>query len=412
LDFLSAQGGRSGGIIKVAVVSSWFPRKCGIAVYSFDLAKGLKRKNIDIEIICHTGVDPSSHIHPVLNMKYSNWPDELFLELKKISPDVVHIEHEYGLYTLNKDTFFDFSPANSFALADTLFKLKIANIPVVITYHSIYSKMTNEEIEYLKIMTDLSTATIVHEPFQKSAIAGYLKNDSKIFTVPHGTWAGSIIQKNLAKVKQDWEGKFVVGMIGFLEKTKGFERIIKLWSKVVEKTPNALLVIQGNARPGSPTGPIAKHDILNLINKSRATNSIEFYDQYFTWPENNSFISGFDLMVLPYDYASQSGNLAHAYGAGLPVVASDLEGIGSSVRTSKAGILAKSDAQFLNAIIKLAKNNNLRKKYAENSKNYSKKIDWDRVAEKHIEVYHWAIDKVKHSKKLNDLKYINSRTHV
>jgi glycosyltransferase involved in cell wall biosynthesis len=380
------------------------------------LAQALKKSGVDLDIFCHTdGGEPKEpHIHPIIDMKRSDWQDILFHTVELKNPDIIHIQHEYGLYTLKKDQYFDFSPASSFRMAEILFKWQTIRRPVVVTYHSVYSKMTFDEVMYNRYFSELTTASIVHENFQKLSLLNYFgKHEAKnIFTIPHGAWSKQAADKEKVKLEQGWDDKLVVGMIGFLEHTKGFERIIKLWPDVVKKIPNALLVIEGNARPGSPTGLESLNKIVKIIESCPVKKNIKFIRKYFEWPENNQFISGFDVMVLPYLFASQSGNLAHGYGAGLPVVAANLEGIASSVNTSRAGILAKNDPEFLEAIIKLLKNASMRNVFAKNSANYATKIDWLVTAKKHIDVYNYAIQKTNKENKVIVSKFLGKRTHV
>lgn len=400
--------------MKIALISSWLPRQCGIAVYSNDLAKALKKIGVNLDIFCHTdgGRTNESHIHPVIDMRRTDWQDVLYHAVELVGPDVIHIQHEYGLYTLKKDLFFDFAPANSFKLADALFRWQTSRRPTVVTYHSVYSKMTFEEVMYYKYFSSLATANIVHENYQKEALTNYLQSyqSNNIFSVPHGTWSDPNINKEKTKLANGWEDKLVVGMFGFLEHTKGFARIIKLWPKVVAQVPNALLVIEGNVRPGSPTGSSSLAEIANAIENCPAKKNISFVRKYFEWEENNNFISGFDLLVLPYLFASQSGNLAHGYSVGLPVIASDLEGIASSLKNSRAGFLAKTDNDFLDRIIFLLKNPKKRTDFAKNSLSYGKKTDWVVTAKKHLEIYDWAILQQKLS--LKSKKYIDKRVHV
>jgi glycosyltransferase involved in cell wall biosynthesis len=95
-------------------------------------------------------------------------------------------------------------------------------------------------------------------------------------------------------------------------------------------------------------------------------------------------------MIMPYTFASQSGNLAHAFGLGIPVVVSGLEGLKAEVEASGAGIQVppESDEDLKRAIISLILDDTLREKYSANAIRYVKKeISWNNIVKKYLALY-------------------------
>lgn len=407
--------------MKIVIVSTWPPRACGIATYSHDLVSALREKfkHAEIHVICHkdgvkklTGI----HIHPVIEMSKYKWYQVVFVEVQKINPDIVHIQHEFGIYTLKppKESF-GFLPQEAISLADLVFKLNSAKIPTTITYHSVYSIMTYEEVLYYNTVSYLIDATIVHERYQAEKFKSYFKYQPlNIFNIPHGSWPSiTQVDKNVSKKARDWQDKLVVGMYGFFEPTKNFTRIIKLWPEIKRQVPQAHLVIEGEARHGSPKGEIEKTRIIKMVHdpKYNIDNSIELIIKLFNDKENVRVLAGFDLAVFPYRFASQSGNLAHAYSVGLPVVTSDIEGLASSVHDSKAGKIAHIDDDFVIYITQFLKNAKMRERYARASYKYSQNVNsWYKVAQSHMKVYERAMEYNKARRKAK--KYLPNRTHV
>jgi glycosyltransferase involved in cell wall biosynthesis len=93
---------------------------------------------------------------------------------------------------------------------------------------------------------------------------------------------------------------------------------------------------------------------------------------------------------LPYIEASQSGVIPTAYGFKKPVVVTSAGSIPEIVDDGITGfIVPPKDVNALaEAIIKLLKDRELRRKMGENAyKKLKKDLSWDNIAEKTIQVY-------------------------
>jgi glycosyltransferase involved in cell wall biosynthesis len=129
---------------------------------------------------------------------------------------------------------------------------------------------------------------------------------------------------------------------------------------------------------------------LEAVDKSKAKDSIKVITGSFTPERYDKILSSFDLMVLPYSRASQSGNLAHSLALGVPVVATAMEGLKAEVEASKAGIAVppEDDFELEQAIVRLMKNDKLLDRYAKRASKYvTKQIQWSIVAKKHVTLY-------------------------
>ena len=156
-----------------------------------------------------------------------------------------------------------------------------------------------------------------------------------------------------------------------------------------------MLVVAGDARPGSSSGQIYKPKLLKAIEKSKARKSIKVITGSFSPEEYDNILSSFDLMVLPYSRASQSGNLAHAFALGVPCVATAMEGLKAEIETSKAGIAVPpgDDVELMHAIAHVMRHEELRKRYAKNAaKHVTKQLKWSIVAKKHVALYRKLVE--------------------
>ena len=373
------------------MVSSWPPRHCGIATYSQDLVRALRKEGHEVHIVTFKdgGRKGEKFVHPVISirrnreLKKAGWDQKLFKTIARIEPDVVHFQHEYGLYIYEDD--------HSSGLLRSFFKWKVeSEIPIIVTYHSVYTVLDRVEAIYMDVALRLTNAGIVHEEYQKSYLPINIgRVADNVYVIPHG--AKDVVPYKEAKEDYGLKGKKVVGLIGWWEPNKGFERVVKIWPKIRRAVgAKAMLVVAGDARPGSSSGQIYKPKLLRAIERSKAKKSIKVITGSFTPEEYDRVLSTFDLMVLPYSRASQSGNLAHSFALGVPCVATAMEGLKAEIESSKAGLTVppEDDVELMHAIAHIMKHEELRKRYARNAaKHVTKQLKWSIVAKKHVALY-------------------------
>jgi glycosyltransferase involved in cell wall biosynthesis len=381
--------------MKIAWLSSWPPRPCGIATYSEELITALRKAQNDIHVICHPdgGRPGEKNIYPVMNTGVPGWDEAVYDKVQKINPDIVHIQHEYGLYQTSAD--------HASGLFRFLFRLQVqGKYPAVITYHSVYSRLNPMMRLYMDIMQRLVQAGIVHAEYQWMCLHANLgRMVDNVVVIPHGAAAGVSISKIQAKKKLGLEGKSVLGMLGWFTQTKGFDRVLEIWDDLAaELGDNTWLVLAGDARRGDPNQIDYKKKLLYLVEQCVHNDRIKVVQGSFTSEEYNSIMAAFDLMVMPYTFASQSGNLAHSFALGVPAVVSGLEGLKAEAEASGAAVpVSPGDREELKqAILMIMGNAALHKRYAQRASAYvKKKISWSITAKKHMQVYQKAAKSMK-----------------
>ncbi|MGD0172136.1 MAG: glycosyltransferase [Halobacteriota archaeon] len=385
--------------LRVCMVTPFPPRADGIATYSSELINAMESFGHTVYVISHTDENVGGHetqpnVFGIIDISKPDWERVIFRQIMDLKPDVVHIQHEYGLYANAGDY--------GISIIDLLFLLFVARVPTVITYHSVYSTLSREEAIFTSLSLDTVDAGIVHEEFQKIFLPANLgRIPNNVFVIPHGAKtaiAEAVPDAREAKRKSGYEGKKVVLCIGWWEPNKRFEDVVTVWPGVLEQVKNAVLIIAGDARPGSPSGLYYKPKLLKAIRESPVKDHIRVITGAFTPREYDSILSLADLVVLPYDRASQSGNLAHAFALGKPAVVTAVEGLKAEVEASQAGasVPLGSLEDLKAALLLLLRNNELRELFSKRALEYvQKKIGWSIVAKKHILLYEIAMQKEK-----------------
>ena len=377
--------------LRICFVTTYPPRFDGIAVYSNELIKALRQRGHTVYVICnpdrgvggHAGQD---NVFSIMDPEKDGWFKDVCKVIAQLKPDVVHIQHEYGLYDTNGKLNTD--------LLDLLVELNLQHIPTVITYHSVYRTLSDKERLFMNISLQLVDAGVVHEELQKIFLPvnlGWVPQNVKV--IAHGAEvleAGGVPNQLESKKRYGLEGKQVAMCLGWWEPYKHFEDVVKIWPEVAAQAPNAVLVVAGDARPGSRSGTHYKPTLLKAVEESPAKESIVVIQGSFIAIDYLTVENAADVIVLPYDQSTQSGVLAHAFSLGKPVIVTDVGGLMAEVHESGAGVVvSRGDLnQLKEYIVLLLSNKNVREDYARRALAYvERRIGWDYVAGLHQMLY-------------------------
>jgi len=362
--------------MRIAVISTYPPIECGIGTYTQFLTDELKKTENEIIIVSQHGAKGHSTF-PSYNVDDPNPAKNIFDITMKLTPDIVHIQHEYGLY----------GELDGIAILDLIHRFKSSNIPTIATFHTIF-KIPEFRREYiLKIMCRDLDGIIVHE---KSHI-GYLTTiygcePKKIYLIPHGSRLVKPILN--AKKSLNMDGKKVIILFGYFRKTKEFDKLIDIFPQILKKVPEAYLVIAAKARKNefNTYKNYIYERVVNL--PDHVKQNVEILRGQFPQHTFDTILNAADIAVFPYSLGAQSGTLAHALAYGIPVVTSDLPAFENIVKKSGGGYIAKNNVDYINNIVRLLTDDELRQRCSKNVLLYVKnEISWKIVAEKTLAVY-------------------------
>ena len=359
--------------MRVSFVSTYTPDECGIATYTSYLAPELKELNNEIYIISQTG-GCGEKVFPSFSSTDPDLAEKVFEALIKFTPDIVHIQHEYGLF--GKDSGVNVIPL--------LYKLRMAGIPTVVTLHTVYETFTKPQEIICGGILNSADAVIVHQEFQKKALAENIRATAKIHVIPHGVRMIEPVPE--AKGKLGLSGKKVVLIAGYFRPTKGYDRIVKIFPEIMKEVPEACLLIAGKARMQEYSQ--YRDYFLKLIEDSPAKDSILILRGQFPQKTFDAIISAADVSPMPYLLGAQSGIMAHCFAFAKPVVASPLPAFIEAITRIKGGLIADTNEEFADAIIRLLKDEKLYGETSQNIRNYVKNhLNWMKVAEETVKVY-------------------------
>ncbi len=171
------------------------------------------------------------------------------------------------------------------------------------------------------------------------------------------------------------EDEKVLLFFGFIREYKGLKHLLRALPLLREKTDNVKLLVVGDF--GSD-----KEEYMELIKELSIDEMLEIHDGYIPDREVEKYFAASDLVVLPYESATQSGIVQIAYGFEKPVVVTAVGGLPDVVRNEKTGyvVVSKSPEALTNAIVRYFSEGKERE-FRENIKREAYKYSWDRMTE-------------------------------
>lgn len=121
---------------------------------------------------------------------------------------------------------------------------------------------------------------------------------------------------------------------GLIKPYKGLDVLLDAMPRVLSALPHLKLVIAGEVYGD-------KEAYIRQIYDLGIQHAVDAHFRYISDDEVATFFSRSSLCVLPYKSASQSGVIATSYSFGVPVLASDVGGLGEYIIPGETGYLVK-----------------------------------------------------------------------
>jgi phosphatidylinositol alpha-mannosyltransferase len=270
----------------------------------------------------------------------------------------------------------------------SLLACSAAEGPLVGTFHvSTQKKKAIYAIgPILEPIVEKLTARIAVSELARSTLKDHFDTDAVV--IPNGIDGQRYAN---AKISENYSGGHTVGFIGrFEESRKGLQVLIDSLAIVSRFIPDVTYLV---------AGPGKSEDFLKRLNP-QLRSRIKFLG-LLTNEEKMSFLKTVQIYVAPNTGSESFGIiLTEALSAGTAVVASDIPAFKAVLENGAAGdlFINGDSADLAKVLVALLRDDERRKKLAENGKLSAQKYDWQVVAEQIEHIYEMAIssgDKVR-----------------
>jgi len=367
--------------MRIGFVSTYPPIECGIATYTDYLNEALRTLENETFVISQLGAQGQG-VFPVFKAQSQSFASDVYTTSVNMTPDIMHIQHEYGLYGTQRGV----------EIVELILRYRLAQVPVVITLHTVYSELKRDEQIILKHVLDECSAVIVHEEFQRETLLRYFgdmpRMAEKIRVIEHGIREMGPVPD--AKKKLGLEGKKVILLCGYFRPTKGYHKIVDCFSRIAEQDEDAVLVVAGKTR--NVEYDEYRRKLFLQLNESPFVDRIEILRGQFPQHTFDTIISAADVVVLPYEVGAQSGMMAQCFAAGVPVITSDLPAFRIIIERSGGGLVCEKDEDYPETILRALNDRELADGMKKNIRQYvSEKAGWSQIAQQHIDAYHSGV---------------------
>ncbi|HJY46233.1 MAG TPA: glycosyltransferase [Propionibacteriaceae bacterium] len=311
----------------MAIVSTYQPRHCGIAVFSGDLRAALLEadSSLEVEIVSITRGNPHSHPPEVAATIRQNVASDYraaAAELGQANVDVVLIEHEYGI----------------FGGDDGQLVLELANqltVPMVVTLHTVLANPPAERARTLRALCQRAALIFVFtETARRMVVEQGLAELERVRVVPHGApdelteaaWADGVAEDIASSSLKlpSLAGRTVLSTFGLISDSKGLELAIRALPSIVASHSEVLYLIAGQTHPEviQKEGEVYRLGLQRLVHDLGLGDHVWFIDRFLSIDELAMLLARTDLYLTPYRSRDQivSGALTFAVAAGCPVV--------------------------------------------------------------------------------------------
>lgn len=125
-----------------------------------------------------------------------------------------------------------------------------------------------------------------------------------------------------------------------------------------------------------------KQDYMQLIHEAHIEDCVEIIDEYTPDNEVEKYFAACDVVVLPYESATQSGIVQIAYGFEKPVIVTSVGGLPDVVTDGKTGYVVEAGVSevLTEAILKILEEGKA-EELSCNVKQEAYRFDWRRMRE-------------------------------
>lgn len=350
--------------MKISLVST-FKQSCGIASYTEDLATALQEAGHDITVYAErihpNEKEKSSKISFVRIWDRSSFTARGFLGTLagKAKPDVIHFQHEFGLFPNNKEFIL------------TIETLAKQGVKVIVTLHTITAPP--QRLDFFQNLP--SHTNIIYAAHTEASQA--ILSEWDVFNtvyIPHGVTQHEQAAYLRVAAKKQLNCMDMILCPGFVSPSKGHIEILEGFASLVFQKFNWKLFIVGEARDAG-----YQQLLYETVDKYGLSNHVVFYNGF--QESMDKYFMAANVVVLgagkttPF---SASGQLHTALGYNVPVVAKNVP-----IYAGNTGVYYYSTPAELALFVKHAASTSTSDEF----KLLATARNWTNIVQKHLQIY-------------------------
>lgn len=377
--------------LKVAYLSTYPPRECGIATFTNDL----------VDAISYLYVTQSPTIIAINDRGgYYNYPQLVGYQIEKEEVDsyreaakyinrsdieIVNLQHEYGLFGgVWGDHILDF--------------LEMVKKPVITTLHTVLPEPAPDAHRVLEGILQFSEYVIVMARIGIEILEQlYDTFGDKAQYIPHGCPNVPFISNVTVKSSLGLENRVILSTFGLISRGKGIEYAINAIPQIVNVDPKVLYLIIGETHPEvrKHEGESYRQSLLDLVRDLGIERNVRFVNRFLEKSELIRYLQATDIYILPYPNKDQisSGTLLYALSTGKAIVSTPFLHAKEVISEGAAMECEFKDPESLSdSVINLMKFSDVHDKLERRAYQYSREMIWPNVGMRYVNLFYNALN--------------------
>lgn len=365
--------------MRIALIGTFPPRKCGIATFTGDLFEQVSRYHPELtfDVYAIDEDDKASDYQDIADVVASTDAGSWRRAAKTINTDgvdAVWLQHEYGI----------FGGPDGEMVCDFVDRLAA---PLILTLHTVLTRPTGRQRAILEHLLARASKIMVMSRHSRVLLAEtYGAPYEMIEVIEHGAPDRPFAPSTESKMRMGLDGRPVLMTFGLLGPGKGIEHVLEALPAILETHPRTIYRIVGATHPGlvAENGEEYREGLKRLARQRGVSHAIQWEDRFLGTPELLDQLESCDIYLTPYRNLQQStsGTLAYAVALGKAVVSTPYIHA-SELLADDVGILvepASSDA-IADAVIALLQDPERLAATQRRAWNRGRQTIWPRFAE-------------------------------
>jgi len=383
--------------LRIGLISSYVPKKCGIATHSRDLIEAIYgHESFEWRLIAaEDNRDSYSYSNPAVSVIKKDSIASYKKAAKVMNewqPDFVLLAHEFGLFGGSWVDFNYKGQNRRDPTGDYLITLiNSLSAPIITTLHTVIPEPDKVRREVMRTISERSSKLItMTEDAQHTLKFFYDISEDHIEVIPHGV--PQPVQRDRGKILQELgldDNRFYLLITGLIGPNKCIELVIKALPEIIKHHPEVTLLVVGQTHPDilKSVGEVYRESLTELAEKLGICDHVQFINEYLETEKLVDYLTIADIYLTIHDDPEQaaSGTLAYALGCGLAAISTPYR-YAKEVLAEGRGFLVpfKSSSAIVEQVIKLIEDKTLLAKTKKNAEKFGHTMSWSKVGDAYL----------------------------
>jgi glycosyltransferase involved in cell wall biosynthesis/CBS domain-containing protein len=373
--------------LKVAYVSTYPPKECGIATFTQDLVHAISGLFVTRTPTIIAINDRGSYYNypPIVGFQIERDEEDSYIAaaeyINQSDVDIVNLQHEYGLFGGVWGEYI-------------LTFLERIKKPIITTLHTVLPEPNLDAERVLGGILRFSDYAIV----MARVGVGLLEQIYDIYGdktqyIPHGCPNVPFVSSNLVKENIGLQNKVVLSTFGLISRGKGIEYAIKALPYITKKDPNILYLVIGETHPEvrKHEGESYRKSLLDLVRELGIEKNVRFVNRFLEKNELIRYLQATDVYILPYPNRDQisSGTLLYALSTGKAIVSTPFLHAQEVITEGAAMRCELKDPESIaDSVNNLIKYEEIHTRYERRAYQYSRPMIWPNIGMRYVNLFY------------------------